>query len=316
LPVADVSLLLVALIWGVNMAVMKFALNGMDLFLFNAIRLTLSAVTLGLFVWLESLSSSDNALAKQAQLNNAAPPFLKKWLIIATFSIMAGGVYQILFAVGMNQTTAGNTALIMSSMPMWTAVLSFALLRERLGLAWIGLAITFIGTLVVTLQKGGMSLGAENLVGNGLVLLAALAWALGAVVSRPMLKFVSPIRLAFYSTVGTLPIHFLIATFSDASGPAEIWDWKLLSCILYSGIFSTGVAYAMWNFGVQQLGPSHASVYQNLVPLIALIAAWVLLAESISSVQILGGFMIIAGLFTTRRMRPKPVLANSLKTST
>jgi drug/metabolite transporter (DMT)-like permease len=287
------------------MAVMKLALNGMDLFLFNAIRLTLSAIVLGVCVWLRTRSRSEAAIADQAKLDQAAPPFFKKWLTIATFSIMAGGVYQILFAVGMNRTTAGNTALIMSSMPMWTAVLAFCLLREKLGRAWIGLTITFLGTIVVTLQKGGMSFGSENLAGNGLVLLAALAWALGAVVSRPMLRFVSPIRLAFYSTVGTLPIHFVMAMINgESSGEVQVWDWQLISCILYSGIFSTGVAYAMWNYGVQQLGPSHASVYQNLVPLIALIAAWFFLSEIISPVQIFGGAMIIVGLFITRRLRP------------
>ena len=287
------------------MAVMKLALNEMDLFLFNAIRLTLSAIVLGACVWFETKRRTDNAIAKQAELDLAAPSFFKKWLTIITFSIMAGGVYQILFAIGMNRTTAGNTALIMSSMPMWTAVLAFFLLREKLGRAWIGLMITFLGTTVVTLQKGGMSFGAENLAGNGMVLLAALAWALGAVVSRPMLKFVSPIQLAFYSTVGTLPIHFIMAMINGSSSePTQIWDWQLVSCILYSGIFSTGVAYAMWNYGVQQQGPSHASVYQNLVPLIALIAAWFFLREVISPIQIFGGAMIIVGLFMTRRLRP------------
>ncbi len=284
---------------------MKLALNGMDLFQFNAIRLSLSAIVLGVFVWIENKNRTAAAIAKQTSLDQAAPPLVRKWLTIIAFSIMAGGVYQILFAVGMNRTTAGNTALIMSSMPMWTAVLAFVLLREKLGLAWIGLTITFLGTMVVTLQKGGLSFESTNLAGNGLVTLAALAWALGAVVSRPMLKFVSPIRLAFYSTVGTLPIHFMMSLINGSPSFSGVWDLSLLACILYSGVFSTGIAYALWNFGVLQLGPSHASVYQNLVPLVALLAAWFFLREIISPIQILGGGLIIAGLFITRRLRPK-----------
>ncbi|MFT7632035.1 MAG: drug/metabolite transporter (DMT)-like permease [Mariniblastus sp.] len=305
--IADINLLLVAAIWGVNIAIMKLALNEIDLFRFNSIRLTLSAVVLGIFVWVENKKRNDSALAKKAALDEAAPPRVRKWLTIAAFAIMAGGVYQILFAVGMNRTTAGNTALIMSSMPMWTAVLSFVLLREKLGLAWVGLTITFLGTLVVTLQKGGFQFDSESLAGNGLVLLAALAWAMGAVVSRPMLKFVSPIRLAFFSTAGTLPIHYAMPYIMNSPDVAEVWTPKIVACILYSGIFSTGLAYAMWNFGVQQLGPSHAAVYQNLVPLIACIAAWIFLREQISAMQIIGGSLIIFGLYITRRLRPKPM---------
>ena len=99
---------------------------------------------------------------------------------------MAGGLYQILFAIGMDRTTAGNTALIMSSMPMWIAIFSFFILREKLGLAWLGLIVTFVGTIVVTIQKGNFSLASENLVGNALILLAALAWSIGKIQPLPV----------------------------------------------------------------------------------------------------------------------------------
>ena len=74
-------------------------------------------------------------------------------------------------------------------------------------------------------------------------------------------------------------------------------------CILYSGVFSTGLAYAMWNLGVKQLGASHAAVFQNLVPLVALLCSWYFLDERVTPIQIFGGTMIIAGLFVVPRNR-------------
>jgi drug/metabolite transporter (DMT)-like permease len=60
----------------------------------------------------------------------------------------------------------------------------------------------------------------------------------------------------------------------------------------------------MWNYGVHKLGASHASVYQNLVPLVALAAAWISpLNEKITVVQIIGGFLIIFGLLVTQKLR-------------
>ncbi len=290
------------------MAVMKLAITAIDPFTFNAVRLSLSALTLAVCVWLEQKNDRRNPVPDTATLSLSPPPSaLRKWLIIAGFAIMAGGFYQILFAVGMDRTTAGNTALIMSSMPMWIAILSFFLLREKLGIAWLGLIITFAGTVIVTLQKGNFSLASENLLGNALILLAAMAWSLGAIVSRPLLKLISPIQLAFYATVGMLPLHYLMPFLMGSHDFDRIQEPSIMLCIFYSGVFSTGLAYAMWNFGVQQLGASHASVYQNLVPLIALLAAWLSpLGETITPIQMLGGFLIIFGLFVTRRLRTPP----------
>ena len=294
---SDVNLFAVALIWGINMAVMKFAITEIDRFAFNAIRLALSAGVLGICVWLENRTS-------HRQVSN--PPSKRKyWMTVGMFALLSGAFYQVLFVVGMDQTTAGNTALIMSSMPMWTAVLSFVIFKERLKWAWLGITITFLGTLVVTLQKSGFSLESEYLMGNLIILFSALAWALGSVVSRPILSYVSPIRLAFFATAGTLPLHILLPFLVDVKTEYDLFETKVVIAILYSGIFSTGFAYAMWNLGVKQLGASHAAVYQNLVPLVALIVSWWFLHESITSGQIVGGAMIIAGLFIARRLRPK-----------
>jgi drug/metabolite transporter (DMT)-like permease len=227
---------------------------------------------------------------------------------MAGFSILTGAIYQIAFAMGMARTTAGNTALIMSSIPMWTAIISVTFVRERLGrLAWVGLTVTFVGTAIVTLQKVGVTVTTGNVVGNFIVLFAALAWAVGSVISRPILRFVSPIKLAFLATLGTLPIHFLAARASLNPESITAIEWSTWFCILYSGIFSTGLAYAMWNYGVQQLGASHAAVFQNLVPLVALACSWLVLGEVVTTVQAIGGMMIIIGLIVVRRNRQKKI---------
>lgn len=289
---------MVAVIWGVNIAVMKLAIIEIDYYAFNAIRLSLSALTLAVCVWVENKTRSTYPA-------ESAPGFVRKWITIVAFGVLTGGVYQIVFVIGMSKTTASNTALIMSAMPMWTAVLSFLWLREKLGRAWIGLMLAFVGTVIVTLAKGTIGLESENLTGNLLILIASLAWACAAVVSRPMMRFISPIRLAFYATIGTLPLHFMMPGAIAGIGTPSMGDPKMIAIMLYSGIFSTGLAYAMWNYGVQQIGPSQASIYQNLVPLVALLAAWFFLSEQISVSQLIGGSLILFGLFVTRRLRPK-----------
>lgn len=294
------------------MAVMKMGISMIDPFAFNSVRLSLSAMTLGVCVWLEYRSR--NIEFEQTLNPRSLRSSAKKWGVVIAFGLLSGGFYQILFAVGMDRTTAGDSALIMSSIPMWTALLAFIFLDENLKKIWSGLAITFVGTLVITLQSGGIDFSNENLIGNAIILIAALAWSTGVIISRPLMKTITPIQLAFYATVGTLPIHYLMAWFVQTEGFRNLNQPSILFCIGYSGIFSTGLAYAMWNYGVHKLGASHASVYQNLVPLIALAAAWLSpLHEKITGIQILGGFLIIFGLLVTQKLRTVPAESQSIK---
>ena len=289
-------MLSVALIWGLNMPIMKFALSRVDEYLFNAMRLFVSAVVLGAIVaWrrdgIVSWDSKERSPRQQI-------------LLILLYSFLSGFAYQVLFCLGIDRTTAGNTALIMSALPMWTALLAMVLIQERLTRkAWGGLFIALLGTIVVTMTVPSGSGGEGSLLGNMLVAAATFAWALGSVSSRPIMNQVSPIGLAFVGVAIAVPLHFLVASHAWDQLPNFVNDPWLLLALLFSGGFSTGLAYAFWNFGVKVLGTSHAAIYQNMVPFVAIIASWLLIGEIPKWLQLVGGAIIIFGLVVMRRNR-------------
>ena len=136
---ADACLLLTTLIWGTNIVIFKDAIGKMNPFVFNAVRLLFASLALGICVWLESRLRRRPFWPRSAA-ENPIP-----WFRVAIFSVLTGIVYIVFYLNGIILTTAGNTALLLSSMPMWTAVLSFFFLHERLpGIAWLGFAITMI----------------------------------------------------------------------------------------------------------------------------------------------------------------------------
>ena len=289
---ADLALLAVALIWGINIPVMKYALGFFDPLAFNALRLTLSAIVLW---WLE-----------RRERRGASPPPVP-WVRVILVGLLASVGYQILFILGMANTTAGNTALIIASSPIWTAILAWIGGTERLRRgAWLGLVLAFLGTSLVTLgpaAAAGLDLAGTYLVGNLLVLAAALAWAWGTVLSKPLLQEMSPTRLAYLFTAVTLPAHFVLAAPAAAEtvrADAGLSGW---ACVFYAGVFSTGIAYAFWNYGIRKVGPSHTAVIMNLVPLVALLLAWLALRETITPVQLAGGALLLGGLVVMRRAR-------------
>ena len=289
---ADAILFSTAMMWGINIIVFKHAIGDFNPWVFNALRLVFATITLGILAWLEAKFWPK-------------PVGKVDWRRVLAFCFLSGFFYLLLFVKGIELTTAGNTALILASMPMWTAALSFFFLHERLPwITWLGLFITFVGTVIVTTQSSGpVNLAGEFVVGNLLMLCAAITWASGTVVSKSILESFSPLRLAFISAMLTTPLHLALVARELPGALAAALEPRTLLAIVYSGVFSTGVAYATWHAGVRAVGGSHAAVYQNVVTLVAVIGGWLFLKEQPLLAQVLGGCLTVAGLLLMRRGR-------------
>src|SRR5262245_5226706 len=266
---------------------MKGALASVSPFAFNALRLSISALVLG---------GADRLEAR----GRATVPI--PWRAVIGLALLTSLVYQVLFITGIARTSASHTGFLIASGPLWTALFASVVGVERPALrAWVGLAIAFLGTVLVASALGnGRS---ATVLGNGLVLLAMIAWSCGTVWSRGVLERFPATRLAFLTTLVALPGHWLIA----ARELEPVWSGRLSGdawlAVVYSGSFSTGVAYVLWNRSVRQLGPSHTAAYSNLVPVFTVVAAWLLLEERPGAVQLLGGGLILLGL-SLWRARP------------
>ena len=279
----------VALIWGLNIPIMKGGLTDVEPFAFNAVRLALSALVLSFL----ALRETSPAVERPAGL----------WKQILLYAVIASGMYQVLFLVGVSRTATGNGSLIMATVPMWTALLARFLLGERLsGMARFGLVTAFSGTLVVALEKG-LSGDSRLLSGNLFMLAAAFAWAWGTVQSRKVLPYVTPMRLSAISAVLMLPVQFAFAATSLTSIVPHLREAKVWMPMVYAGVLSTGLALPMWSYGVRHAGAAQAAVFQNLVPIVAIASAWLWRGEPVTQNQILGGTLILGGLVLVRRGR-------------
>ena len=68
----------------------------------------------------------------------------------------------------------------------------------------------------------------------------------------------------------------------------------------YSSIFSLAVAYSIWFYCVDRLGSTKTAIYANLVPFWTLLFAWFFIGEKITLLQILGGILILGGIYLTK----------------
>jgi drug/metabolite transporter (DMT)-like permease len=135
---------------------------------------------------------------------------------------------------------------------------------------------------------------------------SSFCWAAGTVLARNALHSIDPIALAFVAAAFSLPVHFFAARNSLAASILQLDNPYLVIALVYSGVFSTGFSYAMWNYGVRQVGASHAAIYQNLIPIVALTGSLILLHEYPLFWQLVGGALILCGLIVMRRARGRP----------
>lgn len=291
--ISDASLLLAVIIWGLNFPILKAALEVMHPHVINVFRFTISAAVLGA-IYLQRQRTSGHTFWDPVRRH--------PWKI-AALGLLGFVLYQLFFIIGVNNTAAGTAALIMASAPVWTAVAG-ALFRTELlrPLAWLGLCVSLGGTTIVV-AGGATGLAPGTLFGNVLMLFAALFWGLYTAFSRPMLNQVTPIGLSFFGLSIGLPILWVIGLPYMGSviwGEIDLWVWL---AILYSGALSTGVAVALWNRAIREVGASQTAAYNNLVPFVALICSFLILAEPITLVQVGGGILIVGGLLLMRRVR-------------
>lgn len=291
--------LAVALLWGINVPVMKAALGHVPPFAFNALRLTLSALALGVA----------DRLERQGKPAPRTP-----WGAVVLLGLLTSLLYQVLFVVAMTRTSASHAGFLIASGPLWTASIGRLLGVERPpARAWAGLGVAFVGTCLVASARSGSG---ATLAGNALMLAAMVVWALATVLSRPVLETFPATRLAFLFTCVALPGHWVLGwndLFGAGAAGAQAAGGGALSrlgapgwaAVTYSGLFSTGVAYALWNKSVVRLGPARTSAFSNLVPIVALAVAWGALGERPGAVQLAGGTLVLVGIASWRAARAR-----------
>lgn len=291
----DVLMVLVIVVWGVNYVIVKAALGVMHPHVLNAVRMGFSALALGgVYRYMRTRG--------EAGLRTA---FRRRPARVVLVSLLGYFFYQAAFIVGLDRTLAGSAALIMASSPVWTAVFSSLLGYERIPrAAWLALLVAFSGTVSVVLAGSAeVSFGTEVLVGNLVVLFAAMLWGGYTTSSRPLVNELPVFGFTFLSVAIALP--FMAALGAPYAADVE---WSRVSVpmwigIVFSGAFSTGLGVAVWNASVRRIGPAHTAVFSNLTPFVAVLSSWVFLDERIFPAQILGGALILTGLVLMRRIR-------------
>ena len=297
-------LVLVAVIWGSTWAAGRFLSYGLNednpatLSPATSAWLRYAFAVLVFFVW--SISSRGDRSFR------FLPPNRESWVYSIWLGLLGTMAYQLLFMHGMSWTAAGDASLIIPMNPVFTVLLAAPMLGQRISARMsMGLLIGIAGVAVVVGWSPNSGIPIEHrILGDLMILLAALSWAATSNLTKIMLSWESGYSsleiVVWYSVTGwALLFPWVIAeNWGSAVPDPSSAEWITIA---YLGVISTVLSYVLFAQGIELIGPTAASSYVFLVPVFGVLGGWLLLDEEIGASMILGFVLIVVGVTEVQR---------------
>jgi drug/metabolite transporter (DMT)-like permease len=281
----EISLILAAVFWGTNYAATKYAAEYLPPLAIVAFRFTVGGLLLLLVL---RLLEPESRLGREDVL-----PMLG----LGCLGVATG---QTAFTFGISLTSASNTGLVFATAPVWGLLLGLVLGLERpswRGILGVGLSISGIG---VIFREGLVGAEGASLLGDFLILVAAVGVGAYTVFSMRVLERHSPLAVATYPMVFGAPVVLLLVS---PHLPGLDWDVGVgaWAAVGFSAVFATAFAFAAWQGGIRRIGANRVLVYQYLITLTGVASGIVFFGESLGASKLLGGAVILLGVYLARR---------------
>lgn len=235
-------------------------------------------------------------------------PRLSRSQMLATAALGLTGIflYNLCFFGALGNIPAGRAALFIALNPIVTALAAALILRERLtSRKWAGIALAFTGAAIVITRgdlAGAMHDITQSLgIGELLMLGCVFSWAAYTLIGRRALTNLSPLVATTYAALWGL----LFLSIGGATQLGDM-DWqsvtlKSWAAVVYLAAFGTVIGFVWYYDGVKAIGPSRASVFNNLVPVFGVALAAIILGEAVLISMVVGGLLVVAGVTLTNR---------------
>ncbi len=194
-------------------------------------------------------------------------------------------------------TTSGRFSVFLYTQPLfYTALAAWFIPAERFGPRTVaGFAAAFGGIIVLFAEKMGAG-GTQALLGDGLVIIAAIIWAVQSLYLRVKLKGVDPFRITAWSQLVAVPMFLVFALFR--SGEFPDLSNPLVSLIVgYNGLVGTGLVMVLWVLLLANYSPSRVSAFMFLTPVFGVFLSGLILNEPLTGYMLGGAALVAAGIY-------------------
>lgn len=284
------EMLFAVIVWGGTFIATKIALDDVSPATIVWLRFAMGVIILGIAVFAR----------KQFAL-----PEKNEWLYFALLGFLGVTFHQWLQATGLQTSKATTTAWIVATTPVFIAILGWLTLKEKL--SWVqvfGILIAALGVLLIVSKGKVIDLftGTEGTFGDFLILISSLNWAVYTILSRKELAKHPATRMMFFvMLLGWFTTNIWI--FGFGPGLSEIPNLTSSGwvAIFILGILGSGLAYIAYYDALQAIPASQLGAFFNIEPLVTAVLASLIIGEKITFISLLGGAIIILGVWLVNK---------------
>lgn len=246
---------------------------------------------------------------------------IKEELLFMGAGLCGITIYQFVENIAIYFTAANNVSIIVSTCPMFTAIIATIFLHEKTITKnfVLGFVIAMTGIVLVTLN--GSSEFSLSPKGDLLALGSAICWGfyslfVSKINSLGHGNFASTRRIFFWALIFMIPlaIYGLVfggkstsINFCPAENTARWSDWKNILNLVILGVFASSLAFVAWNKTCKALGTVKTTAAIYMVCVVTIIFSFIFLGEKISLAGLFGTFLTILGLFISEKKQNKNI---------
>jgi drug/metabolite transporter (DMT)-like permease len=220
---------------------------------------------------------------------------------LALLGLLMFAAFPVLFNAALTYTTASRGAVILATMPLWSAIIARRFASERLrARQGLGVLLSMSGIATVFAESAIRDAGAPSPVsGNALMLLAAMVGGLYAILAKPLIQRRSGLYVTAWAMVIGAVLLLVPAVVEGLLRQLPRTDASTILLVIYLGTLGGATAFWLIANGLSYLSPTQALVYVNLNPVVATLLGSIVLDEPLSLSFVAGFALVIAGLLLT-----------------
>lgn len=202
---------------------------------------------------------------------------------------------------GTKLSTAANAALVTSASPVFILIFGVWLLKERISILRLLALLLASAGVVAVVDPRALLLGSEEVLGNLILIGAAITWGLYSVLVKILTQKGSTLEVSLFAFMGGLPLSMTAAGFEWDQILWQAIDGPVILGILYLGIISTALAMFLWNSALAQLEAGIVSLLFFAQPIVGASLGAIFLGERLDLGFWIGAVLISAGLIIAAR---------------
>ncbi len=286
ISLAYLALVITTIAWSSSLIFAKLIFDEVGPIVFVALRYTLACPFL-------------LALTLQQNRKNKSGNLKKNWKILLVAGLSGPFISQILQYIGLNMTTASDALILMNLTPIFAVILAAPLLKERITLDKIlGLLLATIGVVLIVMNTSPeyAAINVQRILGDIIVIASTFFFAINGIAGKIAVKYENAVTVTFYSTLFAVPFIWISAALIEDVTVLFRMSAVTWLVIAWVAIVNTVMAFILYYQSMKYIEASRVQITLNLVAVWGVLMSVLILHETITLLQITGGFLTIIGV--------------------